>query len=219
MVRVGGHGPYPYHPHGSLTSHHRPSPAESDGTSRDCLTRKRSTPKDRPLSLGSSTVYQPVNCNIQIQTIASLASCILHLAGHSILSAMPSSILVLTGKDVAKLLESPSTIRSALESQSRAFKAYSSSNRQGSIQAPLRTTLTSNDVTTLVMPARADAKQDLGGIGIKVVSVPNEGNAGLPATTTIFDEATGNLRAVINARALTALRNACGEPAQSEVRR
>ncbi|KAG7558218.1 hypothetical protein FFLO_02871 [Filobasidium floriforme] len=123
---------------------------------------------------------------------------------------MPSSILVLTGKDVAELLESPSTIRSALESQSRAFKAYSSSNRQGFIQAPLRTTLTSNDVTTLVMPARADAKLDLGGIGIKVVSVPNQGNAGLPATTTIFDETTGNLRAVINARALTALRNACG---------
>lgn len=78
MVRVGGHGPYPYHPHGSLTSHHRPSPAESDGTSRDCLTRKRSTPKDRPLSLGSSTVYQPVNCNMS--STDHREPCILHLA-------------------------------------------------------------------------------------------------------------------------------------------
>lgn len=175
------------------------------------LTRKRSTPKDhRSPSLGSSTVS---TCKLQHSSTDHREPCILHLATHSFLSAMPSSILVLTGKDVAELLESPLTIQSALESQSRAFKAYSSSNRQSSIQAPLRTTLTSNDVTTLVMPARADAKQGLGGIGIKVVSVPNEGNAGLPATTTIFDETTGNLRAVINARALTALRNACGESA------
>ena len=131
---------------------------------------------------------------------------------------MPSStLLILTGKNVTELLQSRSTIDSALESQSRAFKAYSQTNLKSNgsprippIQAPLRTTLTSEDVTTLVMPARADAARGLGGIGIKVVSVPNEGDAGLPATTTIFDEKTGNLRAVVNARALTALRNACG---------
>jgi ornithine cyclodeaminase/alanine dehydrogenase-like protein (mu-crystallin family) len=61
------------------------------------------------------------------------------------------------------------------------------------------------------MPARASAQLQLGGIGVKVVSVPNGGrDGGLPATTTVFDEVTGRLRAVINARELTALRNACG---------
>lgn len=131
---------------------------------------------------------------------------------------MSSSILVLTGKDVAKLLESPSTVDTALSSQRNAFQAYSQpadavspDARVPVIQAPLRTTLSSEHATTLVMPARADAQQDLGGIGIKVVSVPHEGDAGLPATTTIFDEKTGRLRAVVNARSLTALRNACGQ--------
>lgn len=133
-------------------------------------------------------------------------------------SKMSSSILVLTGKDVAKLLESPSTVDTALSSQRNAFQAYSRSpddvspdTRVPAIQAPLRTTLSSQHATTLVMPARADAEQGLGGIGIKVVSVPHEGDAGLPATTTIFDEQTGKLRAVVNARSLTALRNACGQ--------
>ena len=131
-----------------------------------------------------------------------------------------SSILILTSKDISTLLRSPQTIQKALESQSLVFKAYSRSHDDSSnaistsappIQAPLRTTLTSAAVTSLIMPARASTQLQLGGIGVKVVSVPNEGGeGGLPATTTVFDEVTGKLRAVINARELTALRNACG---------
>lgn len=130
-----------------------------------------------------------------------------------------SSILILTSKDISTLLKSPQTIQTALKSQSLVFQAYSNSHSDLSsqptsappIQAPLRTTLTSDSVTSLIMPARASTQLQLGGIGVKVVSVPNGGgDGGLPATTTVFDEATGRLRAVINARELTALRNACG---------
>lgn len=126
--------------------------------------------------------------------------------------------LVLTGKDVSKLLEAKSTIDAALESQQRVFVEYSraqqhqhaSTDTVEAIQAPLRATVSSDHVNTLVMPARAQASAGLGGIGIKVVSVPKQGDGGLPGTTTLFDEKTGQLRALVNARALTALRNACG---------
>lgn len=45
---------------------------------------------------------------------------------------------------------------------------------------------------------------------IKVVSVPRRADdqTGLPATTLIFDEKTGQSRAVLNARSLTAVRTA-----------
>jgi ornithine cyclodeaminase/alanine dehydrogenase-like protein (mu-crystallin family) len=132
-----------------------------------------------------------------------------------------SSILILTAKDIFTLLQSPTTIQTALDAQSRVFQAYSHSHHAKSvrsptsapaIQAPLRTTLTSDSLTSLIMPARASTHLGLGGIGVKVVSVPNGGGqGGLPATTTVFDEQTGRLRAVVNARELTALRNACGE--------
>ena len=60
----------------------------------------------------------------------------------------------------------------------------------------------------LFMPSRA---ADAGGTAIKIVSVPSGGGAeGLPATTLVMDETTGRVRGVVNARKLTALRNACG---------
>lgn len=45
---------------------------------------------------------------------------------------------------------------------------------------------------------------------IKIVSVPTAGGDGLPGTTLVMDEETGHVRAVVNARKLTALRNAAG---------
>ena len=46
---------------------------------------------------------------------------------------------------------------------------------------------------------------------IKVVSVPRSDadKTGLPATTLVFDEDRGGVRAIMNARALTAVRTAC----------
>ena len=61
----------------------------------------------------------------------------------------------------------------------------------------------------LFMPSRA---AQAGGTACKIVSVPTSaGDGGLPATTVLMDETSGKVRAVINARRLTALRNACGE--------
>jgi ornithine cyclodeaminase len=46
---------------------------------------------------------------------------------------------------------------------------------------------------------------------MKVVSVPKDGKGGLPSTILVMNEATGELRAVVNAAALTAIRTAAGE--------
>lgn len=58
----------------------------------------------------------------------------------------------------------------------------------------------------LFMPGRVNHQT-----AIKIVSVPKQGGDGLPATTLVMDEKNGNVLAVINARRLTALRNAAGE--------
>lgn len=58
----------------------------------------------------------------------------------------------------------------------------------------------------LFMPGRVDSKT-----AIKIVSVPTSGGEGLPGTTLIMDEVSGRVRAVVNARRLTAQRNAAGE--------
>lgn len=60
----------------------------------------------------------------------------------------------------------------------------------------------------LFMPGRVDRKT-----AIKIVSVPTSGGDGLPGTTLIMDEVSGRVRAVVNARRLTAQRNAAGESA------
>lgn len=58
----------------------------------------------------------------------------------------------------------------------------------------------------LFMPARVNATTT-----IKIVSVPKAGAEGLPATTLVMDEKTGRVVGVVNARKLTAVRNAAGE--------
>ncbi len=81
------------------------------------------------------------------------------------------------------------------------------------IQTPQRTAINSPFHTTLFMPARLSLPQyTLGGTSVKVVSVPlKEGDTrGLPATTLVLNEESGAVDAVVNARELTALRNAAG---------
>jgi len=74
------------------------------------------------------------------------------------------------------------------------------------IQLPLRHVLQSPEQSMLFMPGRVNSKT-----AIKIVSVPKAGSEGLPGTTLVMDEKSGRVRAVINARKLTALRNAAGE--------
>jgi ornithine cyclodeaminase/alanine dehydrogenase-like protein (mu-crystallin family) len=74
---------------------------------------------------------------------------------------------------------------------------------------PLRSSVTMEKHTALFMPARIRSL----GTSIKIVSVPNpsQGSKGLPASTVVLDEDTGAVKAIVNARNLTALRNAAGE--------
>lgn len=87
------------------------------------------------------------------------------------------------------------------------------------ISMPHRTSIYTSNHTVLFMPARigapdaaaASGEATTGDTAIKVVSVPNRTDArGLPATTLVLDEESGATKAVINARKLTALRNAAG---------
>lgn len=77
------------------------------------------------------------------------------------------------------------------------------------VDCPPRTTLHSAHHATLFMPSRIASA---GGTGIKVVSVPrsDSNNGGLPATTMVLNEVTGAVDAIVNARQLTAVRNAAG---------
>lgn len=134
------------------------------------------------------------------------------------------SITILTASDVDAIIKDRSTLDQALASQRAILTAFSNSGSTSeppAIQIPLRTTVTSEDVTALCMPSRVKALEpsrsateaEVGegtGIGVKLVCVPHNSQAGLPATTTLFDSRTGQLKAVVNARNLTALRNACG---------
>lgn len=76
------------------------------------------------------------------------------------------------------------------------------------IEMPHRTTVGTDSYNALFMPAHMD---DFG-TSMKVVSLPKgPSQEGLPASTLLLDERTGALKALINARSLTALRNAAGE--------
>lgn len=125
---------------------------------------------------------------------------------NKIKTAVPStsgtSLTVLNASDVDQVV-SQLDLELALESQKKVFTAFSSGSDD--IQVPHRSTLNTSTQNTLVMPSRAG---DL--VGCKFVGVPNEGSDGLSGTTVVLDEKTGKVKGVINARKLTALRNACG---------
>ncbi len=90
--------------------------------------------------------------------------------------------------------------------------AQLSSSDPGIVQ-PHRTAISTENHTALFMPSRIASS----GTTMKVVSVPAAGAPedvrarGLPASTIVMDEHGGHVRAIVNARLLTALRNAAGE--------
>lgn len=77
---------------------------------------------------------------------------------------------------------------------------------------PHRTVVSTPSHSVLFMPSRLSPF----GTAIKVVSVPTAQaplhirERGLPAATMVIDEDTGEVKAIVNARRLTALRNAAG---------
>ncbi|WVQ91417.1 hypothetical protein IAS59_005215 [Cryptococcus gattii] len=138
------------------------------------------------------------------------------------------SLRILTGSQVDGIL-TKLPLHPALESQANVFRAFTrqakgvTNDQQGaaaSIQTPHRLTVNSDDFSMLFMPSRAptattgqidQGEKEQTTTACKIVSVPSAGSAeGLPASTIIMDEESGKVKALINARKLTALRNACG---------
>ena len=81
-----------------------------------------------------------------------------------------------------------------------------------SICLPHRLSVPTTNHTALFMPSRMTPF----GTAMKVVSVPSASapdeikQKGLPASTIVLDEITGEVKALVNASKLTALRNAAG---------
>ena len=123
-------------------------------------------------------------------------------------------LLVLSYSDVDKAAASltPSTL---LALSANVFFAFSSSHEPSPmyvVHQPHRLTIPTETHTMLFMPARLSNV----GTATKIVAVPRPdapphiyGN-GLPACTIVLDEAQGHAKAIVNARGLTALRNASG---------
>lgn len=133
---------------------------------------------------------------------ASVPNCL----SHHTMSA--SDLLILTAADVDAIISSLD-LEAALSGQSQVFEAYSNAAPSDvpPIQTPQRLSIQSQQATSLFMPARVAGSST----ACKIVSIPRNGGAeGLPATTLVIDD-EGKVRGVVNARKLTALRNACGE--------
>ena len=125
------------------------------------------------------------------------------MSNHTDTSTDP--VLVLSGShvDIVSASFTPQDLQSIM-----AHVFYTLSNVTTGVMTPHRTAVDMRSHRTLFMPAR------IGDIGtaIKIVSVPTVpgDTRGLPATTLVLDENTGAVKAVINARSLTALRTAAG---------
>ena len=112
-------------------------------------------------------------------------------------------MLVLSSADVDTLLAdvSPDELTQLMGS---VFKRVS--ERSG-VDMLHRLSIQTKFHNTLFMPSRVDTY----GTAVKIVSVPtSEGSGGIPATTLVMDETSGGVKAVVNARNLTAIRTAAG---------
>ncbi|KAI0702363.1 NAD(P)-binding protein [Cerioporus squamosus] len=119
------------------------------------------------------------------------------------------SLLVLSARDTLEVTTrfSPDEL---VDLMAGVFSQLTSSD-PGIVQ-PHRTVISTQNHTALFMPSRIASS----GTTMKVVSVPTAGAPedvrarGLPASTIAMDEHGGHVKAIVNARLLTALRNAAG---------
>ena len=122
------------------------------------------------------------------------------------------SLLVLSAQDTFRAT-STFTPDELVALMAAVFSCLSGSTAAQEIVQPHRTTVPTAHHTALFMPSRIASM----GTAMKVVSVPTPGAPvevkarGLPASTVVLDERTGAVRAIVNARLLTALRNAAGK--------
>ena len=131
------------------------------------------------------------------------------------------SLLVLSLSDVDAITSSfsPQDLQLLMAD---VFALISSKSPRQRVSMPPRIVIPTRHHTALFMPAHIENKTTsdlgisnpgftLGGTAVKVVCVPADSDPrGLPGTTLVLDEVTGNVKAVVNARNLTALRNAAG---------
>ncbi|OBZ73270.1 Ketimine reductase mu-crystallin [Grifola frondosa] len=124
------------------------------------------------------------------------------------------SLLVLSASDVAKVTNrlSPDELMRLMAQVFSRLSSGSEDPAQSGIYQPHRITVPTTNHSCLFMPSRMTSV----GTAMKVVSVPTGAASqaikerGLPASTLVLDEETGNVKAIVNARRLTALRNAAG---------
>ncbi|GLB42664.1 putative ornithine cyclodeaminase/mu-crystallin family protein [Lyophyllum shimeji] len=121
------------------------------------------------------------------------------------------SLLVLSSSDVDHV-SSKFTPKELQDLMARVFHLISSPPQSPPLVAtPHRTSIPMQNHTALFMPARL-SHPALHGTTLKAVCVPRKSGdtRGLPASTIVLDEDTGAVKAIVNARSLTALRNAAG---------
>ncbi|KAJ1303543.1 hypothetical protein OPQ81_011727 [Rhizoctonia solani] len=134
---------------------------------------------------------------------------------------MRSELLILSSDDIQYLMRTALKPEEVVQCMARVFEMVSGSEigegatpEHDRVQQPPRLTTLSPEHTTLYMPCRLPEpaiESSSVHSAIKVVSVPRTGGeGGLPGTTLVLDEHSGAVRAVVNSRALTALRNAAG---------
>ena len=132
------------------------------------------------------------------------------------LSSMSLLVLSLSDVDAITSTFSPQDLQLLVAD---VFALISSKSPRQHVSLPPRIVIPTFHHTALFMPAHigsteaSDSKSvfALGGTAVKVVCVPVESDPrGLPGTTLVLDEVTGAVKAVVNARNLTALRNAAG---------
>ncbi|PCH34795.1 NAD(P)-binding protein, partial [Wolfiporia cocos MD-104 SS10] len=124
------------------------------------------------------------------------------------------SLLVLSKSDVAAVTSrfNPDELTDLMASVFALLSEGNGPSPLREIHQPHRTSLPMLNHTALFMPSRIDSV----GTAVKVVSVPSSSASqetkerGLPASTLVLNESSGNVKAIVNARQLTALRNAAG---------
>ncbi|KZT04032.1 NAD-P-binding protein [Laetiporus sulphureus 93-53] len=120
------------------------------------------------------------------------------------------SLVILTASDVANVTStfSPTELT---ELMARVF-FHLSKPPSAKICQPHRANVSMLNHTALFMPSRLYPM----GTAVKIVSVPSASapqavkEGGLPATSLVLDEQSGGAKVIVNARSLTALRNAAG---------
>ncbi|SCV71908.1 BQ2448_4602 [Microbotryum intermedium] len=126
------------------------------------------------------------------------------------------SVLVLSAQHVAALVESltASALTNMIGRTMHAITTAAETPVIGipPVQNPLRVATRSAFHKTLYMPSRLTTSQNISMTAVKIVSVPDSQSphaaAGLPGTTLLLEESTGEVKAMVNSSTLTGLRTA-----------